>query len=139
MSYSRRDNSLERLVQIEALLGHLKSVYIDDLHHPHDIDRHFAVTCALEAAGTFIAVVSPNYLHTLWTRFEASEAARRGVPLLLLTGTDTLRPARYDELVAVAGVDVPPDSRHNSRCLKAASANFATAADADPDITVQSG
>ncbi|MGW5081873.1 toll/interleukin-1 receptor domain-containing protein [Micromonospora echinospora] len=99
VSYSRRDNPLGRLTEIEAQLSHLGQVYIDDLHHPRGINRHAAVIAALETAEVFIAVMSPNYPHTPWTRFEVSEAARRQVPLLLLTTNDGIRSAYYDEIL----------------------------------------
>ncbi|MGK5521267.1 toll/interleukin-1 receptor domain-containing protein [Micromonospora sp. URMC 107] len=99
VSYSRRDNPLRRLAEIEAQLSHLGHVYIDDLHHPPSIDRHAAVIAALKTAEVFIAVTSPNYPHTPWTRFEVSEAARRKIPLLLLTTNDEIRSAYYDEIL----------------------------------------
>ncbi|WP_435151018.1 toll/interleukin-1 receptor domain-containing protein [Micromonospora aurantiaca (nom. illeg.)] len=99
VSYSRRDNPLGRLAEIEELLSQIGTVYIDDLHHPTNIDRHLAVIAALDAADTFIAVASPRYPQTPWTRYEVKEAARRGLPLLLLTETDSVRRARYDELL----------------------------------------
>ncbi|MEU1644412.1 toll/interleukin-1 receptor domain-containing protein [Micromonospora zamorensis] len=101
VSYSRRDNSLLRLAEIEVRLSHIGEVYIDDLHHPLDVDRHVAVIAALGAADVFIAVASPQYPHTPWTRHEVKEAARRGLPLLLLTETGAVRGARYDELIPV--------------------------------------
>ncbi|MFI7159630.1 TIR domain-containing protein [Micromonospora chalcea] len=99
VSYSRRDNPLGRLAEIEALLSRIDTIYIDDLHHPLDVDRHVAVIAALDAADAFIAVASPHYPQTPWTRYEVKEAARRGLPLLLLTETDAIRSARYDELL----------------------------------------
>jgi hypothetical protein len=102
VSYSRRDNTLGRLAEIEARLSHIGEVYIDDLHHPSNVDRHVAVVAALDAASVFIAVVSPHYPQTPWTRYEVKEAARRGLPLILLTETGAVRRARYDELLPVA-------------------------------------
>jgi hypothetical protein len=95
-------NTLGRLAEIEARLSHIGEVYIDDLHHPSNVDRHVAVVAALDAASVFIAVVSPHYPQTPWTRYEVKEAARRGLPLILLTETGAVRRARYDELLPVA-------------------------------------
>ncbi|MBQ0894651.1 toll/interleukin-1 receptor domain-containing protein [Micromonospora sp. U56] len=102
VSYSRRDNSLGRLAEIEARLSHIGEVYIDDLHHPLNVDRHNAVIAALDAADVFIAVMSPHYPQTPWTRYEVKEAARRGLPLLLLTETGAVRRACYEEILPVA-------------------------------------
>ncbi|MET8367625.1 toll/interleukin-1 receptor domain-containing protein [Micromonospora sp. NPDC005194] len=102
VSYSRRDNPLGRLAEVELQLGAIGDVYIDDLHHPPNVNRHVAVIAALEAASTFIAVLSPHYAQTPWTRYEVREAARRGLPLLLLTEAGAVREGSYDELLPVA-------------------------------------
>ncbi|MET8203090.1 toll/interleukin-1 receptor domain-containing protein [Micromonospora taraxaci] len=102
VSYSRRDNPLWRLAEVELRLGAIGDVYIDDLHHPPNVDRHVAVIAALDAASSFVAVLSPHYAQTPWTRFEVREAARRGLPLLLLTEAGVVRMGCYDELLPVA-------------------------------------
>jgi hypothetical protein len=102
VSYSRRDNPVNRLIEIESHLRHIGNVYIDDLHHPPNVDRHVAVKAALMAADAFVAVISPNYLHTPWTRYELSEATNRSVPLLLFTQTNEVRACRNEDLFALA-------------------------------------
>ncbi|MEU1965882.1 toll/interleukin-1 receptor domain-containing protein [Micromonospora sediminicola] len=102
VSYSRRDNPFGRLIEIEEQLARIGGAYIDDLHHPPNVDRHVAVIAALDTADAFIAVITPHYPLTPWTRYEVKEAARRGLPLLLLTETGAVREARYDELLPLA-------------------------------------
>jgi TIR domain-containing protein len=100
VSYSRRDNSQQRLVEIESLLRRVGDIYIDDLHHPLDVDRHIAAKDALSAADVFVAVLSATYAQTAWTRYELCVAANRGIPLLVLTRTGVLRTAQYEELLS---------------------------------------
>jgi len=102
VSYSRADNSPERLLEIELILAPLGTVYIDDLHYPPNADRYTAVHAALAAADLFLAVISNNYLHTPWTRYEFIRALRRGIPLLALTKTDAVGKEKDGRLMAHA-------------------------------------
>jgi hypothetical protein len=98
VSYSRRDNPLSRLSEIESHLRHVGNIYIDDLHYPPGVDRQVAVEATLAAADIFIAVLSVSYTRTPWTRYELSEAADRDIPLLVFTETGAVRTTQYDEL-----------------------------------------
>jgi hypothetical protein len=82
VSYARRDNDIERLCEIRALLGGLGCVYVDDLEaHDPSIDRTQTVINALARAEHFIAVHSKNYLTTEWTRWEFESALHMGIEM----------------------------------------------------------
>ncbi|WP_192582047.1 TIR domain-containing protein [Rhodococcus wratislaviensis] len=98
VSYSRRDNSLGRLLSIESQIGSVTELYIDDLHFPRGVDRHTSVLRALMEAESFIAVLSSNYLHTPWTLFEARQACVRGIPVFAFSESGELFKTRYEDL-----------------------------------------
>jgi len=91
VSYARRDNDVAALRRIERLLRFVGQPYIDDLHH-HDygIDRHEIVEAALQKAIAFVAVASPHYLQTNWTRKEFGLALGRRIPMFALLPSGTL-------------------------------------------------
>ncbi|MEV7245442.1 TIR domain-containing protein [Streptomyces sp. NPDC093248] len=85
VSYARRDNDIERLCEIRALLGGLDCAYVDDLEvHDPSVDRTHAVINALARAENFIAVYSENYLMTEWTRWEFESALHMGIEMAAL-------------------------------------------------------
>jgi hypothetical protein len=84
VSYARRDNSPAVLRAIETVVADLGTPYIDDMHGYEAADRHGAVIAALQAASIFVGVVTPNYLHTHWTRREFALAVRRKIPIIAL-------------------------------------------------------
>ncbi|RAS60241.1 TIR domain-containing protein [Lentzea atacamensis] len=91
VSYSRRDNE-QTLLEIERLIS-WGTPYIDDLHHSrHGGDRHEAVEFALRASQEFVAVLSPSYLRTPWTRWEFGWAVESGIPMVALIGNSKLVP-----------------------------------------------
>lgn len=84
VSYARQDNNIEDLRRIERQVAIFGQAYVDDLHDHGRRNRQEIVEYALWAAGLFVAVFSPNYLKTVWTRKEFELAVRRGTPLLTL-------------------------------------------------------
>jgi hypothetical protein len=95
VSYARQDNDLDVLRRIERHVTALGRPYVDDLHGHEGHSRREAVEQALSTAGSFVAVLSPNYLTTAWTRKEFDIATCRGIPLLALRidGTFADRPS----------------------------------------------
>lgn len=98
VSYSRRDNSLQRLLQVRDFLATADHAYIDDLevHDPHE-DRAQAVVNALECADAFVAVQSSNYLRTPWTRWEFNVALGRNMGVAALLPSWQLAPLGSSE------------------------------------------
>jgi hypothetical protein len=84
VSYARQDNDHSSLAVIkDSLLFMTSNLYIDDLFdHPGNISRFMTVERALRDADTFLAVDSPRYLTTAWTRWEYDVARMRGIPIL---------------------------------------------------------
>jgi len=82
VSYARRDNDLDGLTEIAGQVAHLGCPYIDDArHHDEDADRTAVVEEALRTAAAFVAVRTPHYLRTPWTRWEYLTAQRSGIPM----------------------------------------------------------
>lgn len=98
VSYARRDNSVNRLTSINDLLRTVGQPYIDDMHHSEEVARHVSVMEALYLADVFVAVRTPNYMRTPWTRLEVGLAKRRGLRLLVLGPDDKLRASSYEQL-----------------------------------------
>lgn len=91
VSYARRDNE-KNLPEIERLIS-WGTPYIDDLHHSrHGGYRHEAVGLALHTSHEFVAVLSPSYLRTPWTRWEFRWAVRKGIPMVALIGNSKFVP-----------------------------------------------
>jgi TIR domain len=84
VSYARRDNPPDALKVIEKALLGFGDVYIDDLHGLLAADRGAAVESALEQASVLIAVVTPYYRDTAWTRREFACALERKIPIIAL-------------------------------------------------------
>ncbi len=85
VSYARRDNDLHALRTIEQTVAQFGEPYIDDLHHERfGTDRHEIVETALSNATIFVAIVTPHYLSTPWTRKEFAVAIARGLPIRTL-------------------------------------------------------
>ena len=84
VSYARIDNDLNRLAVIRGLVQKLGRAYIDDLDSSSVPDRFSAVRNALVNAAAFVGVHSPNYLTTMWTRLELSQALQRRIPVFAL-------------------------------------------------------
>ncbi|MEV5170467.1 toll/interleukin-1 receptor domain-containing protein [Streptomyces flaveolus] len=95
VSYARRDNSVERLREVRALLSETGHVYVDDLEaHSVDTDRVQTVVNALMRADVFVAIQSDSYLTTEWTRWEFDSALHIGIEMLaVLPSNDVVRPA----------------------------------------------
>ncbi|WP_454341599.1 toll/interleukin-1 receptor domain-containing protein [Streptomyces albogriseolus] len=95
MSYARRDNSVERLREVRALLGEAGHVYVDDLeNHSLGVDRVQSVISALMCADIFVAIRSDSYLTTEWTRWEFDTALHMGIKMLaVLPGGAVVHPA----------------------------------------------
>ncbi|GGM98208.1 hypothetical protein GCM10011609_40280 [Lentzea pudingi] len=73
MSYARKDNDVEALREIERQLKTLLpgcTPYIDDLHHDAHGDRYYGLKRAFVESRVFVAVRSPSYARTRWTRRE---------------------------------------------------------------------
>lgn len=73
VSYARRDNDVEALREIERQLKTLLpgcTPYIDDLHHDVHGDRYYGLKRAFVESTAFVAVRSPSYARTKWTRKE---------------------------------------------------------------------
>jgi hypothetical protein len=100
VSYSRSDNSHQRLVEISRQLQATgDSVYIDDIHHPAVGDRRDAVLSALDQAEVFVVVKTENYLRTKWTRFEFERAMDAGIALVVLEFGSGVRSETYEGLL----------------------------------------
>lgn len=84
VSYARKDNPVDSLRSIEAIVSGLGTVYIDDVHGAEAHDRLAAVETALEHASVLVGVATPHYLHTAWTRREFTHALRRHIPIFAL-------------------------------------------------------
>lgn len=84
VSYTRTDNSVDRLRVLEEKLKSLGKVYIDDLHFDPGIDRNVSVETALKAASMLVVIVTSNYLKTEWTNKELRVAEERGIPVKAL-------------------------------------------------------
>lgn len=85
VSYARRDNSSEHLKKIGSFLSLTGHVYIDDLEiHDPSRDRVRTVTDALTQADSFVAVQSPHYLRTEWTRWELARALHGNIQVMAL-------------------------------------------------------
>ncbi|WP_457458138.1 toll/interleukin-1 receptor domain-containing protein [Streptomyces sp. TE5632] len=95
VSYARRDNSVERLHEVRALLGEAGHVYVDDLEaHSLGADRVQSVVNALTCADIFVAIRSDSYLTTEWTRWEFDTALHMGIEMLaVLPGDVVVHPA----------------------------------------------
>lgn len=90
VSYVRHENGPDRLAEIERVLAGLGEIYIDDLHGIDASDRHAMVTGVLDGSSVLVAVASPSYLATPWTRFEYEFALRQGKPILALLDGDKI-------------------------------------------------
>ncbi|NUP49889.1 MAG: toll/interleukin-1 receptor domain-containing protein [Catenulispora sp.] len=101
VSYSRRDNSPEKLLEIKRLTSKLGEPYIDDLHDHLDGHRGETVEKALHEADSFVVVVTSNYLRTAWTRKEFELALKRGVPMLALKEDGTFIERSTEEWLAI--------------------------------------
>ncbi|MET8756396.1 TIR domain-containing protein [Lentzea sp. NPDC004782] len=87
VSYSRKDNDDDALREIERQVRDLlpgSTPYLDDLHHDPDHDRHEGVERAFCESDAFVAVVSPRYRRTHWTRKEFRWAVASPMPIYLL-------------------------------------------------------
>jgi hypothetical protein len=84
VSYIRRDHDVASLQKIQTLLTSLGRSYIDDLHDHGESDRRETVERALNTADVFVAVFSPNYRTTPWTKWEFELATLRGIPIFIL-------------------------------------------------------
>lgn len=82
VSYSRRDNTPRSLRAIAERLARLGRPYVDDFQDNEICDRQNEVEQALYAAELFVAVRTPNYLRTAWTRWEFDVALERHLPIL---------------------------------------------------------
>ncbi|MDX3658177.1 TIR domain-containing protein [Streptomyces sp. ID05-26A] len=77
VSYARRDNDDEALREIERQVKMLLpgcTPYIDDLHHDAHGDRYYGLKRAFVESTAFVAVRSPSYARTKWTRKELAWA-----------------------------------------------------------------
>jgi hypothetical protein len=90
VSYSRQDNSDDVLWRIQQQIASLGTPYVDDLQDHRGRDRLAMVEAALESAHLFVAVMSPAYLKTAWTRREFECALRRDIPMLGLLSDGTV-------------------------------------------------
>ncbi|QXV60097.1 toll/interleukin-1 receptor domain-containing protein [Amycolatopsis sp. TNS106] len=98
VSYSRADNSLERLVALRARLAGSADVYVDDLDWAASgFDREDAVHRELVRASIFVAVVSITYRKTPWTAWEFDVALKRGIPKLAYLSDGRLVDEHSDE------------------------------------------
>lgn len=90
VSYSRIDNDETDLRELEDQVRNLfpdSTPYIDDLHHGGH-KRHQGVRRAFEESAAFVAVLSPWYLRTRWTRREYRWALKRRIPMYLIQKQD---------------------------------------------------
>lgn len=73
VSYARKDNDVEALREIERQVKKWlpgSTPYIDDLHHDTHGDRYDGLKRAFVESTAFVAVCSPSYARTKWTRKE---------------------------------------------------------------------
>ena len=90
VSYARMDHNISSLLRIEKDVAKIGEPYVDDLQDHSTRDRRAAVLQALGSAEVFIAVSSPNYLKTPWTRWEFEFASRHGLRILILAADGKL-------------------------------------------------
>jgi hypothetical protein len=82
VSYSRADNTLERLSQLRGRLAKYSDVYVDDLDWMESgVGRLESVCARLLGASVFVAVVSKNYGKTPWTAWELNCAKLCKIPI----------------------------------------------------------
>jgi len=84
------DHNISSLLRIEKDVAKIGEPYVDDLQDHSTRDRRAAVLQALGSAEVFIAVSSPNYLKTPWTRWEFEFASRHGLRILILAADGKL-------------------------------------------------
>lgn len=104
VSYSRADNSIERLVHISRSLSWMGHVYVDDLHYDASVDRSALVLDRLNEADTFVAVLTQRYLRTAWTIREVECAQRMDLKLFTLEMTGELRRNSYSSILLPAAI-----------------------------------
>ncbi|MGW4370043.1 toll/interleukin-1 receptor domain-containing protein [Nocardia takedensis] len=90
VSYARRDHQQVDLIRIKEQVSGLGQPYVDDLYDHSNRSRSETVVDALLFADTFVAVMSPHYLQTVWTRGEFSIALRRRLRLVFLSPSGEL-------------------------------------------------
>lgn len=90
VSYARQDNGCDTLRRIQQQVVTLGNPYIDDLQDHRGRDRLVMVEQALESAHIFVAVVSPSYLKTAWTRREFEIALNRDITMVALLADGAL-------------------------------------------------
>lgn len=92
VSYARRDNDDEALREIERQVKTLLpgcTPYIDDLHHDAHRDRYDGVEHAFLESRAFVAVYSPWYARTKWTKKECRWANASELPVYVLIPNKT--------------------------------------------------
>ena len=82
VSYARGDLDVRMLRDIARQMSIFGTPYVDDLQDHRGTDRMVTVLAALWAADTFVAVVTPHYGLTDWTRDEFVVARHRGIPVI---------------------------------------------------------
>lgn len=90
VSYARRDNDETALREIEEQVRNLLpdgTPYIDDLHHGGH-KRHQGLKLAFNESDAFVAVMSPWYLRTRWTRKEFRWAIKNKMAIHLIQKQD---------------------------------------------------
>lgn len=80
VSYLRKENSRSTLLAAAQAVARLGDSYIDDLEDHVGVERHHTVTAAVRRADVFVAVVTPGYLTTPWTRWEFGVATLLRIP-----------------------------------------------------------
>ncbi|MFK0243534.1 toll/interleukin-1 receptor domain-containing protein [Amycolatopsis azurea] len=130
VSYSRADNSLEKLASLRARLAGNAEVYVDDLDWAAaGPDRTETVYHALARASVFVAVVSATYRKTAWTAWEFDVATSRGIPKLAYLPDGRLVDERSDEwpFASQAGSErvqpALPSAHEMSNCVVAGAAH----------------
>ena len=106
VGYSRQDNvdCLDRIE--EVVVERFGAAYLDDKHFPPGIDREEAVHAALQSADVFVAVITPNYLRTIWTSKELDLAEKLGLGVYSLMPDGTLVESSPDEIRVMQGQDL---------------------------------
>jgi len=98
VSYSRADNTLQRLTALRDQLAESSDVYVDDLDwETSGADRGDAVRHELARASVFVAVVSASYRKTAWTAWEFDVATARGIRRLAYLPDGRFVDERSDE------------------------------------------